>query len=551
VFAIGFTVHDAYANIFTASQSGNWNDPNTWGVGVPTATDDAVILSGIVVTVDQSTEIGAVTNSGTLLLNDEFIASGIIINNGDIQQNALILWTLDNDLNNFGSIINNNEISFNTGITVTNSGTITNNGNLVTNAIVETSGSFDNFGTIDNDVDGDFQNLSGSTFINHSSGQIANFGFITNYDSFTNNGDIANSGTITNNGVFTNNNSFIFDCDGVIIGTITGTQPLEICSANPPVFTSFPTDIVTSTDAGKNYAIVIYPFPTAVDGIFPSDVELTAGLPSNSKFPLGVTINTFRATDADGQTTTQSFTVTVNDNEPPVISGIPADITILLPTREASIPVLWTPPTASDNIGITSFTSTHDLGDLFLPGTTTVTYTATDAAGNITTASFNVIINETPVELFCGLPIEEYDSVISGTIRDDRLNGSQGNDLIFGGDGHDKINGLSGNDCIYGENGNDKINGNNGMDEIHGGNGNDLIIGNNDDDKLFGDDGKDKIQVNNGDDFIDGGENSDYCKGGNGANTIINCEKDDDHDDDHDDSDDRLWHHIKGRFSHK
>ena len=237
VFTIGFSLSDAHAATFTATQSGNWNDPNTWGGAVPTVTDDVDIQSGVTVTVTESTAIGAVTNSGILILNDEFIASGTITNNGNIQQNSLVLWTLEVDLNNFNSIINNNEISFEQGITVTNSGTITNNGNIVTSAIVQTTGAFDNFGTIDNDVSGDFQNLPGSSFINRPPASIANFGFITNFDSFTNNGEIANSGTITNNifGTFTNNNSFTFDCDGVIAGTITGIQPVQICSDNPQI----------------------------------------------------------------------------------------------------------------------------------------------------------------------------------------------------------------------------------------------------------------------------------------------------------------------------
>jgi Ca2+-binding RTX toxin-like protein len=158
------------------------------------------------------------------------------------------------------------------------------------------------------------------------------------------------------------------------------------------------------------------------------------------------------------------------------------------------------------------------------------------------------IVTVTLTQKFCGKDKDEFDNVVVGTTLHDHLLGTNGNDLILGLDGNDKINGLKGNDCIYGGNGNDKINGNNGIDEIHGGNGSDLITGNNDNDKLFGDNGKDKIQGNNGNDFIDGGENSDYCKGGSGSNTIINCEKDDDHDDS---DDDNIWHSAKGRFNHK
>ena len=56
-----------------------------------------------------------------------------------------------------------------------------------------------------------------------------------------------------------------------------------------------------------------------------------------------------------------------------------------------------------------------------------------------------------------------------------KLNGSAGNDTIFGGSnadiikggaGNDSLNGYSGNDSIYGEAGDDKISGANGADSI-------------------------------------------------------------------------------------
>ena len=55
--------------------------------------------------------------------------------------------------------------------------------------------------------------------------------------------------------------------------------------------------------------------------------------------------------------------------------------------------MIWTPPTASDNAdeGVT-VTSSHNPGDSFAIGATTVTYTATDPYGNSNTTSFDVRI---------------------------------------------------------------------------------------------------------------------------------------------------------------
>ena len=55
--------------------------------------------------------------------------------------------------------------------------------------------------------------------------------------------------------------------------------------------------------------------------------------------------------------------------------------------------VTWTPPKTSDNAkeGVTK-TSSHNPGDSFPIGTTTVIYTATDPYGNSATMSFDVVI---------------------------------------------------------------------------------------------------------------------------------------------------------------
>ena len=54
--------------------------------------------------------------------------------------------------------------------------------------------------------------------------------------------------------------------------------------------------------------------------------------------------------------------------------------------------VIWTPPTATDNSGPVTLTSTHEPGTLFNIGTHTVAYTARDQSSNVITASFEVNI---------------------------------------------------------------------------------------------------------------------------------------------------------------
>ncbi len=86
------------------------------------------------------------------------------------------------------------------------------------------------------------------------------------------------------------------------------------------------------------------------------------------------------------------FSLTL-DNEAPTISGMPSNINANTDSGLATTAVSWTAPTASDNSGgAVTLTSTHNPGDTFSIGTTTVTYTATDPNGNEATASFTVTV---------------------------------------------------------------------------------------------------------------------------------------------------------------
>ena len=101
------------------------------------------------------------------------------------------------------------------------------------------------------------------------------------------------------------------------------------------------------------------------------------------------------ATDIHGNTTTLTFTITVLDDIPPIISGMPADITQTADADTCGAVVNWTAPTASDNCTLDTLTADYASGDFFPLGTTTVTYTATDSSGNVTTSSFTVSVTLT------------------------------------------------------------------------------------------------------------------------------------------------------------
>ena len=74
---------------------------------------------------------------------------------------------------------------------------------------------------------------------------------------------------------------------------------------------------------------------------------------------------------------------------------MPTNITVDADTGLPTAVVTWTEPTATDNSGIQTLTSTHSPGSTFYIGVTLVTYTSVDTAGHEMTRSFSVIVKGT------------------------------------------------------------------------------------------------------------------------------------------------------------
>jgi len=110
----------------------------------------------------------------------------------------------------------------------------------------------------------------------------------------------------------------------------------SICSISITVFDTenpiilCPVDISAFNDPGECGAIVAYETPSGTDNCPGSEIEITEGLGSGSFFPVGSTTETYTITDAAGNTSTCSFIVTVEDNEPPIIT-VNDKLTVLWP----------------------------------------------------------------------------------------------------------------------------------------------------------------------------------------------------------------------------
>lgn len=122
-----------------------------------------------------------------------------------------------------------------------------------------------------------------------------------------------------------------------------------------------------------------------------TDVTVSCIPPSGSTFALGSTPVSCTATDDSGNEATDGFLVTVEDTTPPALS-LPQDIAAA--ATSASGATVGYSATAYDLVdGAVTPQCTPASGSLFAPGATTVTCTATDAAGNQASDSFTVTVS--------------------------------------------------------------------------------------------------------------------------------------------------------------
>jgi gliding motility-associated-like protein len=204
---------------------------------------------------------------------------------------------------------------------------------------------------------------------------------------------------------------------GVNLGTPTASDncsAVTITNNAPAIFPIGSTTVIwTATDASGNsttasqiVAVVDQTNPTIVS---PADINVNAsascivtnvtlGNPSvgdncgvasvtnnaPTSFPIGTTLITWTVTDNAGNTATSIQTVSVVDNTNPTIIA-PAAVTVSANSSCVAFNVNLGSPVTADNCSVASVS--NNAPSVFPIGTTTVIWTVTDVAGNISTAN--------------------------------------------------------------------------------------------------------------------------------------------------------------------
>ena len=168
--------------------------------------------------------------------------------------------------------------------------------------------------------------------------------------------------------------------------TATATQVVTVVDTERPVLT-LPAAIVRNAPATQCGVVVAFG-PTATDNCAGAMVETSPA--SGSTFPVGTSTVRVTATDASGNTTTDSFSVTVNDVTAPVVAT--RTVTVTLMNGTALVTAAQVDNGSSDACGIASFSLNRKLFGCADLGTSSVILTATDASGNVASASAVVVV---------------------------------------------------------------------------------------------------------------------------------------------------------------
>ncbi len=169
----------------------------------------------------------------------------------------------------------------------------------------------------------------------------------------------------------------------------TATQDITVNDTVAPVI-SAPADITTEATALQTS--VALGTATAIDAVNGS-VSITNDAPV-AGFPLGTTIVTWSATDSSGNTSTATQSVTIVDTTGPIMVA-PDDVSVSA-TGELTIVTIGNATASDIFLPVTVISDAPAEG--FPIGTTIVTWTATDANANVSTATQNITVNDTTTE---------------------------------------------------------------------------------------------------------------------------------------------------------
>ncbi len=179
----------------------------------------------------------------------------------------------------------------------------------------------------------------------------------------------------------------------------------------PPTFSGCPKDTVLSSN-GLCSTVVNWQMPVATDNCAPAPVVTASSLPGDL-YPVGHTKVQVVVQDPSGNKDVCAFKITVIG--PPLgFEDVPQSQTFV----GCSAIATWTPPKPTGVCAPAKVEATHQPGDTFPVGITTVVYTVSDTLGYSASASFTIAVTESIAPVF-NCPVSPVVVDVSGAVKAD------------------------------------------------------------------------------------------------------------------------------------
>jgi large repetitive protein len=202
-------------------------------------------------------------------------------------------------------------------------------------------------------------------------------------------------------------------CSGLIERTYTATdacgnsatavQLISLVDETDPYFNVFPTDITADCSSIPSAETAVVTFG---DNCSNPSIVMSETIEEGSCANEYLLLRNYTLTDACGNTTTETWTITVQDMLAPDIFGVPAESHIECGDAMPSInPVAFDVCDEAPTLAMSAVTvpSPVGCGSLFIR-----TWVATDACGNEATTSHTTFINDTQDPILSALPADMF-----------------------------------------------------------------------------------------------------------------------------------------------
>ena len=191
----------------------------------------------------------------------------------------------------------------------------------------------------------------------------------------------------------------------------SATQTITVQDTTAPEFTSVPADYTAECSDE-----LILDDATASDNCGTVSIEVSSETIDGDAAGNYTVVRTFTATDDCGNSTSATQTITVQDTTAPEFTSVPADY-----TAECSDELIMDAASASDNCGEVTIEEVSETiaGDCAGNYTITRTFTATDDAGNSTSATQTITVQDTTAPEFTSVPADYTAECSDALILDD------------------------------------------------------------------------------------------------------------------------------------